>query len=63
MRSDEVVVRSPGLDDGHRLASAAEPFEGETLVAELPVEALVGAVLPGLPQIDVRRLDVRLGEP
>src|SRR3954468_18724660 len=30
------------------------------LVAELPVERFVGAILPGLPGIDERRLDLRL---
>ena len=57
MRSRGIVMPTPGLDDHLRLATTAEPFDGEALVAEAPVEALVGAVLPGLAGIDQGRFD------
>src|SRR5205823_5526649 len=60
---DGVVVLAPGLDQWHRLLPGAEPFHVEALVAEAAVEALVGAVLPGLSGSDVRGGDVRVEQP
>jgi hypothetical protein len=40
MGSHVVVVLPPALDDGRRLRPRPEPLEAQTLVAELPVEAL-----------------------
>src|SRR5262245_28180616 len=56
MRADGIVVLTPGLDDHLRLATAAEPLQAQTLVAEATVEALVGTVLPRLARIDQRGL-------
>lgn len=47
MWPDLVVVAAPYLDGHDGLGPAAEPLEAEALVAELVVEALIGAVLPG----------------
>jgi hypothetical protein len=59
-----VVLPSPRLDQHARLGSVLEPLHAETLVAELSVERFVRAVLPRLPRIDQRRLDLGLvGEP
>ena len=46
-----VVVIAPGFDQGSGFAARTEPLDGQTLVAELAVEAFVGAVLPGLAGI------------
>jgi hypothetical protein len=43
-----VVVLLPGLDRGDVFVPAAKVAHAEALVAELPVEALVGSVLPRL---------------
>jgi hypothetical protein len=63
MRSHGVEVLAPRLDHDLRLATRAEPLEGQALIAQLPVERLVGAVLPGLARIDQGGLDLSLGEP
>ena len=63
MRSDLVVVPAPGLDDHPCFVARAEPFQTEAFIAQFPVEALVGAVLPRLARIDQRRLDVRFNDP
>jgi len=49
MRSDLVVVPPPALDDDLRINSIAKPLYRQALIAELPVEGLVRAVLPRLP--------------
>ena len=61
VRPDGVVVLAPGLDQDARLASGSEPFGVQALVAQATVEALVGAVLPGLAGVDVHGLDPVLG--
>ena len=43
--------------------AAAEPLEARAFVAELAVEALVGAVLPGFARIDVRGVNPGIDEP
>jgi len=63
VRADGVVLLSPALDDHFGLSPAPEPVEGEAFVAELAVEALVGAVLPGFAGGDVGGLDALIGEP
>jgi hypothetical protein len=63
VRADGVVVLAPGFDKHLRLAPGAKPLDAETLVAEAPVERLVGAVLPRFTRVDDRGLDVRVGEP
>ena len=57
MRSNGIVVPTPGFDDDLRLATTAEPFDAQALVAELAVEALVGTVLPRLARVDQCGLD------
>ena len=63
MRSNLVVVTPVLLDDNLRIDSVSEPLHAQALIAELPVEGFVVAVLPGLAWIDVRGINVRLGEP
>ena len=63
MRPDLVVHLSPVLDCDLRIDSILEPLHSETLIPELSIEALVGAILPGLSRIDRRRLDSSLEEP
>jgi len=63
MRSDLVVVATPGFDDDLRLGATPEPFERQAFVAELAVEAIVVTVLPRLSGVDVGGLDLLLGEP
>lgn len=63
VRSHLVVVLPPELDDGDDLRPGAQPLETEALVAELPVEALLGAVLPGLAGRDVCGADAELHRP
>ena len=63
MWTDLVVVLPPGLDDRCCLPSGSEPFHAEALVAQLSVEALVGAVLPGFAGSDVGCLDAGAQHP
>jgi len=63
MRPIMVEVVTPGLDHDAGLFAAAEPLEGQALVAELSVEALIGPVLPGFARVDQRRVDAFLGKP
>src|SRR3954468_4570424 len=48
MRAHFVEVPPPLFDDHLRLGARAKPFEAQTLVAELAVEALRNAILPTL---------------
>ena len=57
MRADLVVVLPPRLDDRGCFSSRTKPLHVQALLAEAPVEALVGAVLPRLAGRDVRGLD------
>ncbi len=59
MRPHLVVVLAPRLDDDLGLGAGAEPFEAQALVAELAVETLRRAVLPGLAGIDQSGLDTK----
>src|SRR3712207_2654118 len=52
MRPDGVVVPAPGLEQDLRLLQAAEDLPVQQLVAELALEALAVAVLPGAPGLD-----------
>lgn len=63
MRTDVVVVLTPGFDDDTGLGTAAKPLQRQALVAEFAIEALVVGILPWLARVDQRRLDVLLGEP
>ena len=53
MRPDGVVGAAPVFDDHARLATREEPLQAQAFVAQLSVEALVGAFLPGLARIDL----------
>lgn len=57
------VVAAPLFDDRARLGPVAEPLHVQALVAQAHVEALVGAVLPGLAGIDVGHLHTGLDDP
>ena len=41
----------------------AEPLDAQALVAQAPVEASIGTVLPSLARIDQRRGDATVGDP
>jgi small multidrug resistance family-3 protein len=58
-----IVVVLPALDHGRRLGPRPEPLDAQTVVAELPIEALVEAVLPRLARIDAGRLNAGREEP
>ncbi len=53
----------PVLDHDLGFQTVAEPVDRQALIAELPIEALCGAVLPGLARVDQGRLDFVLGSP
>ena len=63
MRKRLVVVPPPSLDDHLRLGARTKPFEAQTLVAELAVEALRDAILPRLAGLDQRRGDAVRDDP
>src|SRR5512134_1340337 len=63
VRTYRVVVTAPVFDHDTSLGARAEPLQGQTFIAELPVEALVGTVLPGLARVDQRRLDALGSQP
>ena len=63
MRPHGVEVPAPVFDDDLGLGSGAEPFETQTFIAELAVEAFVHAILPGLAWFDQRRVDALIGDP
>ena len=52
MRTYLVEVPPPCFDQNLRLGARTKPFEAQTLVAELAVEALRRTILPGLAWID-----------
>ena len=60
MRAHLVVMPPPALDHDLRLGPRPEPLQAQALVAELAVEALRRAILPGLAGIDQRRVDALL---
>jgi hypothetical protein len=63
MRPDLVVVPAPLLDADFRFDAIPKPLQAEVLVSKLAVERFVGRILPWLTWVDVRGLDVRVGEP
>ena len=58
-----VEMASPRFDHRLGLGSGTKPFQRQALVAEFPVEAIAGAVLPGLARLDQRRLDAGADHP
>lgn len=63
MRSHLVVLTPELLDRDLRIDSISEPLHAQAFIAELSVERLIVPVLPRLTRIDMRRVDVRLGQP
>ena len=63
VRADGVVVVAPLLDDDLGFLEAVEDFPVEQLVAQLAVEALAVAVLPGTAGFDVERLGSDISKP
>ena len=63
MRRCIVEVAPPRLDHDAGFCVRAEPLDTQAFVTKSAIEALVGAVLPGLPEIDERRADPRFGSP
>ena len=63
MRTHLVVLAPELLDQDLRIDSVLEPLHAETLIAELAVERLVGAILPGFAGIDEGGVDVLACEP
>ena len=63
MRSHFIVVATPDFDHDARFRTVAKPFHTQAFVAELAVEAFVGAVLPRFAGVDQRRIDLRPSEP
>ena len=60
MRSNLVEVTPPILDEDLRIHPVRKPLHAQTLVPELPVEALVRFVLPGFTRIDMRNINLAL---
>ncbi len=63
MRSLIIVFGAPLLKDDLRFEQAAEEFAVEALAAQLVMEALDVAVLPGAAWFDGERLDLRCRQP
>ena len=63
MRSDGVVVTPPGFDQDLGFGQAEEDLAVEQLIAQLAVEALAVAVLPGAAGFDVGGLGADRGNP
>ena len=59
MRSFVIVFLLPALDAGSGLRQTGEPVQIETLIAELPVEALAVAVLRQAARLDEQRPDAQ----
>src|SRR3974390_2104027 len=63
MRSIQVVVPTPILDDRACLLAGAEPFGAQAFVPQLAVEAFVCAILPRLARVDEGGADSALLQP
>jgi len=63
MRTYLVEVSPPFFDQNLRLGARTKPFEAQTLVAELAIEALRDAILPRLAGLDQRRADALRDDP
>jgi len=63
MRSHLVVMTAPVLDQDTGLLSRSGPLLVQTLIAKPPIEALIGAVVPGLAGVVQRGLDTRFSDP
>lgn len=63
MRANLVVMATPVLDQDTGLVPGTKPLLVQAFIAQPPVEALVGAVLPWLAWIVQCGLDVRFRDP
>ncbi len=63
VRADLVVMATPVLDQDTGLVPGTKPLLVQAFIAQPPVEALVGAVLPRLARIVQCGLDVRFSDP
>jgi hypothetical protein len=63
MRSHLVVITAPVLDQDTSFLPRSEPLLVLTLIAKPPIEALIGAVPPGLAWIVQCGLDIRIVDP
>jgi hypothetical protein len=63
VRSDGIVVSSPGLDEHLCFTQRREDLAVEQFVPELGVQALAVAVLPGTAGFDVERFDNDFAQP
>ena len=63
MGSDLIVLTPEFLNQDLRINPVLEPLHTQTLIAELAVERLVRAVLPGFSRIDEGGVDVLACEP
>ncbi len=63
MRTYLVEVSPPFFDQNLRLGARTKPFEAQTLVAELAVEALRDAILSRLAGFDQCRADALRDDP
>jgi len=63
VRPDRVVFRPPSFNQNLGLFQGIKNLSVEQLVPELPVEALVVAVLPGTARFDVERLNTNPAQP
>ncbi len=60
MRTMVVVVVPPLLDDGFRFLQGVKHLCVQEFIAELAVEALVVAVLPGTTRLDISSPDTQV---
>src|SRR5690606_3592060 len=58
-----IVMQSPSLDEHLRFVERRELLRREDLVAQLRIEALAVAVLPGTAWLDEERLHADAAEP
>lgn len=63
MRTVAVVIPSPGFDPLRRIRQVPEPARVQTLISELPIEALHEGVLDRLAGLDEVELDATLVSP
>jgi len=63
MKSDLIVLISPGSDSNARLCACSKPFHVQTFVSELAVEAFIKTVLPWFTRVAERCIDAMFPEP
>jgi hypothetical protein len=63
MRPHIIAMPTPDFDEHAGFGAATETLHAQALIAELAVEAFVGAVLPRFAGIDQGGVDLGLREP